>query len=54
MVSGHPTAYKYLPESVNAFPGPGDLAALLTSAGFANVRWRQLTLGIVAIHVGER
>ena len=54
IVSGHPTAYQYLPESVDMFPGPDDLAALLTSAGFRSVRWRQLTLGVVAIHVGER
>ena len=54
LVSGHPTAYQYLPESVDTFPGPDDLAALLTSAGFRSVRWRQLTLGVVAVHVGER
>lgn len=54
LVSGHPTAYQYLPESVDRFPSADDLAALLTSAGFVNVRWRHLTLGVVAIHVGER
>ena len=54
IVSGHPTAYQYLPESVDTFPGPDDLAARLTAAGFRNVRWRHLTLGVVAIHVGER
>jgi demethylmenaquinone methyltransferase/2-methoxy-6-polyprenyl-1,4-benzoquinol methylase len=54
IVSGHPTAYQYLPESVDRFPGPEDLAARLTSAGFTNVRWRHLTLGVAAIHVGER
>jgi demethylmenaquinone methyltransferase/2-methoxy-6-polyprenyl-1,4-benzoquinol methylase len=54
IVSGHPTAYQYLPESVDRFPGPEDLAAHLTSAGFGNVRWRHLTLGVAAIHVGER
>jgi demethylmenaquinone methyltransferase/2-methoxy-6-polyprenyl-1,4-benzoquinol methylase len=54
IVSGHPTAYQYLPESVDRFPGPDDLAARLTSAGFSNVRWRHLSLGVAAIHVGER
>jgi demethylmenaquinone methyltransferase/2-methoxy-6-polyprenyl-1,4-benzoquinol methylase len=54
IVSGHPTAYTYLPESVDAFPEAEDLAARLTSAGFNNVRWRHLTLGVAAIHVGER
>ena len=54
IVSGHPTAYQYLPESVDRFPGPDDLAARLTSAGFSNVRWRHLSLGVAAIHVGQR
>ena len=53
-VSGHPTAYTYLPESVAAFPEAQALADRLSSAGFSNVRWRHLTLGIAAIHVGER
>lgn len=54
IVSGHPTAYRYLPESVDTFPSAPDLAALLTASGFGNVRWRHLTFGVVAIHVGER
>lgn len=54
IVSGHPTAYTYLPESVDTFPSASDLADLLRAAGFCEVRWRHLTLGVVAIHVGER
>jgi demethylmenaquinone methyltransferase/2-methoxy-6-polyprenyl-1,4-benzoquinol methylase len=54
LMSGHPTAYRYLPESVDAFPEAQALADRMTAAGFANVRWRHLTLGVVAIHVGER
>jgi demethylmenaquinone methyltransferase/2-methoxy-6-polyprenyl-1,4-benzoquinol methylase len=54
VMSGHPTAYQYLPESVDTFPSAPDLADRLRSAGFVNVRWRHLTLGVVAIHVGER
>jgi demethylmenaquinone methyltransferase/2-methoxy-6-polyprenyl-1,4-benzoquinol methylase len=54
LMSGHPTAYQYLPESVDSFPSAPDLAARLTSAGFSAVRWRHRTLGVVAIHVGER
>jgi demethylmenaquinone methyltransferase/2-methoxy-6-polyprenyl-1,4-benzoquinol methylase len=53
-VSGHPTAYRYLPESVANFPAGDELADRMHSAGFANVRWRPLTFGTVAIHVGER
>jgi demethylmenaquinone methyltransferase / 2-methoxy-6-polyprenyl-1,4-benzoquinol methylase len=54
IVSGHPWAYTYLPESVKAFPGPDALASLLRDAGFAAAEWRYLTGGIAAIHVGTR
>ena len=51
-VSGHPTAYRYLPESVAHFPGPAALAERMQTAGFVDVRWRSLTLGVAAIHAG--
>ena len=54
IMSGHPTAYQYLPESVDNFPSARALAGLLSSSGFRNVRWRHLTMGVAAIHVGER
>ncbi|MDQ3857415.1 MAG: class I SAM-dependent methyltransferase [Actinomycetota bacterium] len=47
-------AYTYLPASVRRFPGPGDLAAACERAGFADLSWRLLAGGIVAIHVGTR
>jgi demethylmenaquinone methyltransferase / 2-methoxy-6-polyprenyl-1,4-benzoquinol methylase len=52
MVSGHPTAYRYLPESVAHFPGPVALVDRMQAAGFVDVHWRPLTLGIAAIHSG--
>lgn len=54
VVSGHPTAYRYLPESVAHFPIEEELVRHMEQAGFLNVRWRTLTLGVAAIHVGER
>ncbi len=54
LISGHRTAYAYLPRSVQHFPVEEALAARLTQAGFARVRWESLTLGVAAIHVGER
>ncbi|MBM4188408.1 MAG: ubiquinone/menaquinone biosynthesis methyltransferase [Gemmatimonadetes bacterium] len=54
LVSKHQDAYRYLPESVLAFPEPDRLAGLLVDAGFAEVRYRRLFGGIVAIHVGTR
>lgn len=50
IVSGHPWAYTYLPESVKEFPGPASLAAKLEGAGFAEAGWSLVTFGIAAIH----
>jgi demethylmenaquinone methyltransferase/2-methoxy-6-polyprenyl-1,4-benzoquinol methylase len=54
LISRHETAYRYLPESVLAFPDPRALAAILEAAGFEGVGWSTHTGGIVAIHVGRR
>jgi demethylmenaquinone methyltransferase/2-methoxy-6-polyprenyl-1,4-benzoquinol methylase len=54
IVSGHPTAYKYLPKSVENFPDQDVLAARMSAAGFTNVSWRSLTFGVAAIHRGEK
>jgi demethylmenaquinone methyltransferase/2-methoxy-6-polyprenyl-1,4-benzoquinol methylase len=54
IVSGHRTAYTYLPRSVANFPVEEELAKKMRSAGFSGVRWRSLSFGIAAIHVGER
>jgi demethylmenaquinone methyltransferase / 2-methoxy-6-polyprenyl-1,4-benzoquinol methylase len=54
LVSGHRTAYSYLPRSVAHFPVEEELAARMTRAGFARVRWESLSLGIAAIHIGEK
>ncbi len=52
-ISGHATAYRYLPESVKTFPETSELARRMREAGFVNVSWTSLSLGIAAIHVGE-
>jgi demethylmenaquinone methyltransferase/2-methoxy-6-polyprenyl-1,4-benzoquinol methylase len=54
LVSGHGTAYAYLPESVAHFPDERALGARLEAAGFTKVRWKTMMLGIVAIHVAEK
>ena len=54
LVSGHGTAYRYLPRSVAHFPPEELLAERMRAAGFAGVAWRSLTLGVAAIHSGER
>ena len=54
LVSGHRTAYHYLPRSVANFPVEEELAKKLENAGFNKVRWTSLSFGVAAIHVGER
>jgi len=54
LVSGHRTAYRYLPESVARFPVQEELARAMRTAGFINVRWESLTLGVAAIHSGDK
>ena len=53
-VSGQPTAYRYLPRSVDHFPDAPEMARRMEGAGFRRVRWHPLTLGIATVHVGER
>jgi len=54
VISGHRTAYQYLPRSVANFPAEEELARRMTDAGFTKVSWSSLSLGVAAIHVGER
>jgi demethylmenaquinone methyltransferase/2-methoxy-6-polyprenyl-1,4-benzoquinol methylase len=51
-ISGHRTAYAYLPASVGEFPSPDGVAAWLREVGFREVSYRLMTFGIVAIHAG--
>jgi demethylmenaquinone methyltransferase / 2-methoxy-6-polyprenyl-1,4-benzoquinol methylase len=54
LVSGHRTAYAYLPRSVANFPIEEKLADRMRSAGFVDVNWRTLTFGVAAIHTGTK
>jgi len=54
MVAGNPDAYRYLAESIRRFPDQKNLVALMNVAGFAQVRFRNLSGGIAAIHAGWR
>jgi demethylmenaquinone methyltransferase / 2-methoxy-6-polyprenyl-1,4-benzoquinol methylase len=49
-----PEAYTYLAESIQAWPSQPELARLIENAGWRSVRWRDLNLGIVAVHVARR
>ncbi|MEX5717493.1 demethylmenaquinone methyltransferase [Geodermatophilus maliterrae] len=53
-VSSNPDAYVYLAESIRAWPDQPALAARIQAAGWADVEWRDLTGGIVALHRARR
>jgi demethylmenaquinone methyltransferase/2-methoxy-6-polyprenyl-1,4-benzoquinol methylase len=53
-ISGDAGAYAYLPDSIARFPQPPEFGALMTTAGFARVRWEPLTGGIAHLYIGER
>lgn len=52
LVAGDRHAYTYLPQSVDRFVAPGELARLMERAGLRNVTHRTLGLGTVALHMG--
>ena len=52
MVARDEAAYRYLAESIRTFPAQHDLARMMSEAGFAQVRFRNLSNGIAAIHSG--
>jgi demethylmenaquinone methyltransferase / 2-methoxy-6-polyprenyl-1,4-benzoquinol methylase len=49
----NPVAYEYLAESINDWPAQRELADLIRAAGWSSVRWRDLSLGVVAVHVAK-
>ncbi len=52
IISGHKTAYSYLPASVSNFPQGEAFKQLLENSGFKRVSLKTLTLGIVTLYTG--
>jgi len=50
LVSSNPAAYRYLAESIQAWPDQAGLAERLSAAGWRDIEWRNLSGGIVALH----
>jgi demethylmenaquinone methyltransferase/2-methoxy-6-polyprenyl-1,4-benzoquinol methylase len=48
--SSNPEAYRYLAESIQAWPDQRVLAAQISAAGWSRASWQNLSFGIVAIH----
>ena len=53
-VSSNGEAYSYLAESIRAWPPQDELARTIASCGWREVRYRNLTGGVVALHLAER
>jgi demethylmenaquinone methyltransferase/2-methoxy-6-polyprenyl-1,4-benzoquinol methylase len=54
LIANDEDSYRYLAESIRKHPPQEELAAMMREAGFDEVHYRDLTGGIVAIHVGIR
>lgn len=52
-LSRHSAAYAYLADSIMHWPAQADLAERIKAAGWSAVRWRNLTFGVVAVHVAR-
>jgi demethylmenaquinone methyltransferase/2-methoxy-6-polyprenyl-1,4-benzoquinol methylase len=51
-VTNDRASYQYLVESIRRFPPQKKFADMVAAAGFARVKWRDLSAGIVAMHSG--
>ncbi len=52
--SSNPEAYTYLSQSIEAWPSQKELEQNIREAGFNNVSYKNLSFGVVALHIGER
>ena len=52
LVAGDRQAYTYLPQSVDRFLTPRELARTMENSGLRDVRWQTFAVGTVALHVG--
>ena len=52
LVAGDAESYRYLAESIRMHPGQEELKRMMNDAGFGHVDYHNLTLGVVALHVG--
>ena len=54
LVTGDRDSYQYLIESIRKFPDQETFAGMIREAGFGRVAYRNLTMGVAAIHSGWR
>lgn len=54
LISKDDSAYRYLPESVQAFPDGKSFLEILKKTGFKDAKWKSLTLGISSIYIAQK
>jgi demethylmenaquinone methyltransferase/2-methoxy-6-polyprenyl-1,4-benzoquinol methylase len=52
VIAGDRDSYQYLVESIRKFPDQETFAGMIRQAGFGQVKYRNLTMGIAALHSG--
>ncbi|MFZ3584366.1 bifunctional demethylmenaquinone methyltransferase/2-methoxy-6-polyprenyl-1,4-benzoquinol methylase UbiE [Loktanella sp. DJP18] len=52
MIAGDRDSYQYLVESIRNFPDQETFLGMIRAAGFDNAKYRNLTLGVAALHSG--
>jgi demethylmenaquinone methyltransferase/2-methoxy-6-polyprenyl-1,4-benzoquinol methylase len=52
VIAGDRDSYQYLVESIRNFPDQETFADMIRAAGFEQVKYRNLTMGVAALHSG--
>ena len=52
VLAGDRDSYQYLVESIRRFPDQESFAGMIAEAGFGQVRYRNLSMGVAALHSG--
>lgn len=52
VIANDSESYQYLVESIRKFPDQETFAGMIRDAGFENVKYRNLTMGVAALHSG--
>jgi demethylmenaquinone methyltransferase/2-methoxy-6-polyprenyl-1,4-benzoquinol methylase len=53
VISGQPSAYRYLSDTVDSYRTPGELRAMAVAAGWVHVEYDGLAMGTVGVLSGE-
>lgn len=54
VISGHPNAYRYLPDSVDGFPDPTEFLSAMDAVGFQQLKRESFTFGIVSLYIASK